>query len=254
MGIGRAIIAANVIHKRLRPHVHQFGYKVYYLCFALSQIKKLGNRFLSLERWNLLGFYRRDHADRNGGDLDVWIRTLLATHKIAEANGEIILLALPRILGYVFNPVSFWFCLDQQGGLRAVLSEVCNTFGEHHSYISYHDDHRVIEPVDWLRSEKLFHVSPFMDVKGYYLFQFQCAEQKVSATVNYYDDQGLLLATSVAGKPEILTTLRLLHYFFRYPLVTFKVIGLIHWEAVRLVLKGIRYRPKPPPPLHEVSR
>jgi len=254
MAIETALIAANVMHKRLRPREHAFNYKVYYLCFSLSKIKNLSNRFLSQESWNLLSFYKKDHGARDGSDLEVWIRSVLSSYGIQEADGEIVLLTLPRILGYIFNPVSFWFCFDKNDGLRAVLSEVSNTFGEHHSYICYHDDHRIIGAEDLLRAEKVFHVSPFMDLKGYYLFRFQYSATKVSAIVNYFDEQGLLLATSISGSPAPLTAVRTIKYLIRFPLMTFKVIGLIHWEAIRIILKGIRYRSKPPCPVQEVSR
>jgi DUF1365 family protein len=242
------------MHKRMRPRIHGFRYKVYYLCFALSDIQKLANRFLSFEKWNLLGFYRRDHGSRDGCDLDAWMRAILRDHHFTEADGDIVLLTLPRILGYVFNPVSFWFCFDRDGGLRAVLSEVSNTFGEHHSYLSFHDDHRAIAPADWLRAEKVFHVSPFLDVKGYYMFRFTCTDKQVAAHVNHYDDQGLLLATSVSGSLQPLSSSSAIKAFLRYPLMTFKVIVLIHFEAIRLVSKGIRYFYKPEPPVQEVTR
>jgi DUF1365 family protein len=253
MGIATALVTADVMHKRLRPRMHGFTYKVYYLCFALGQIEYLSNRLLSLDRWNLLSFHRRDHGARDGSDLAAWIGKVLADYNIAEANGAIILLTMPRVLGYVFNPVSFWFCLDKSGDLRAVLSEVRNTFGEYHSYISFHSDHRLIRPDDWLQSEKIFHVSPFMDVRGYYRFRFICRPDKVFACVNYFDEQGLMLTTSVGGNPAPLTTFAVFKNFFCYPLITLKVIGLIHWEAVRLLLKGVRYRPKPPPPLQKIT-
>jgi len=254
MEMKSAITLATVMHKRLRPRLHSFSYHVYYLCFALSQRTKLSRRFLSLDKWNLLSFYQRDHGARDGSDLETWMRQILAAHQITEADGDIILLTMPRILGYVFNPVSFWFCLDQAGHLRAVLSEVANTFGEHHSYLSYHDDHRVIVPDDQMRATKVFHVSPFMDVQGHYLFRFLCASDRVSATVNHVDDKGILLATSVSGNHISLSDKTLVKCFLNYPLVTLKVITLIHWEAIRIILKGIPYRPKPPPPLQQVTR
>ena len=253
MGITTALVSADVMHKRARPRAHGFTYKVYYLFFALSQIDKLPNKLFSLDRWNLLSFYRRDHGARDGSDLTAWIRKILVDYDMVEADGDILLLALPRVMGYVFNPVSFWFCLDRKGGLRAVLSEVCNTFGEHHGYISFHPDHRPLQPDDWLKSQKIFHVSPFMDVKGHYQFRFICRPDKVFACVNYFDEEGLMLTTSVGGIPAPMTTIAVLKNFLRYPLITIKVIALIHWEAVRLVLKGIRYRPKPSPPLQKIT-
>lgn len=254
MAITTALAIADVMHKRMRPRQHGFRYKVYYLCFALGHMPMLANRFLSLETWNLLSFYRRDHGARDGSDPESWMRSILASHKVTEADGEIVLLTLPRIMGYVFNPVSFWFCLDRNGALRAVLSEVSNTFGEHHSYISYHDDHRAIESTDWMQADKVFHVSPFLAVKGYYKFRFTCTDEKIVAHVNHFDDQGLMLATSVSGSLQPLTSATALRAFVVYPLVTLKVIALIHFEAIRLILKGIRHFHKPEPPVQEVTR
>lgn len=254
MAITTSLTITNVMHKRMRPRQHAFHYKVYYLCFALSQMKNLSNRLLGFETWNLLSFYRRDHGARDGSDLEPWARSLLAQYNITDADGDIVLLTLPRILGYVFNPVSFWFCFDRNGGLRAVISEVSNTFGEHHCYISYHDDHHVIEPNDWLQADKVFHVSPFLPVTGTYKFRFTCTDTQVAAYVNHFDDKGLMLTTSVSGALQPLTSASVLKAFLLYPLMTLKIIFLIHFEAVRLFLKGIRYFHKPEPPTQEVTR
>jgi DUF1365 family protein len=135
-----------------------------------------------------------------------------------------------------------------------VLSEVCNTFGERHCYLCFHDDRRAITGDDWLRAEKVFHVSPFMDVTGHYLFRFVYREDKIGVWIDYYDAEGLMLSTAVTGKRSALTAASLLRCFFRYPLVTLKVIGLIHYQAARLLIKGLRYRSKPIPPVTEISR
>jgi DUF1365 family protein len=158
------------------------------------------------------------------------------------------------VLGYVFNPVSFWFCLNRVGALVCVLSEVRNTFGERHCYLSFHDDGRAITPDEWLTSRKVFHVSPFMQVDGHYEFRFAYGEEKIGVWINHHDAQGLLLTTSLTGKRRPLTDAALLRCFFSYPMVTLKVIGLIHYQALRLIRKGIRYNRKPAPPVTEVSR
>ena len=254
MALSNALLRAQVTHARHSPKPHAFRYGVYYLCFGLSDLPRLANRLLSLDRFNLFSFYERDHGAKDGSSNEAWIRGILREWDIPHADGQIVLQTLPRILGYVFNPVSFWFCLDESGRLRAVLSEVCNTFGERHCYISFHDDRRPIHQDDRLTSQKLFHVSPFMDVRGHYQFRFAYREDATGVWIDYYDNGTLMLATSVTGRREPLTTRRLLYYFFRYPLVTFKVIGLIHFEALRLLLKGMRYRAKPIPPTSEVTR
>jgi DUF1365 family protein len=249
-----AFLVSRVMHKRLRPRSHLFTYGVFYLYFPLSQTAQLRHPFLSVDHWNLLSFYNRDHGARNGSSLETWIRGILADHALAEADGEIVLVTMPRVLGYVFNPVSFWLCMDQVGQLRAVLSEVRNTFGEHHSYLSCHADHRPIQADDWLQSLKLFHVSPFLDVAGTYRFRFAVAQEKIAIHINLFDDNGLLLATSVTGHTQPITRARTVGMILNYPLMTIKIIALIHFEALRLWIKGMRYHSKPLPPSQEITR
>lgn len=251
--VNNRLLISKVAHARQQPKRNAFCYGVYYLCFALDELPLLKNALLSLEKWNLFSFYARDHAD--GKPMEEWIRGVLREWDIPQADGRIVLLTLPRLFGYVFNPVSFWFCLDKEGKLRAVVSEVHNTFNDRHCYISFHDDRRPINPDDWLRAEKVFHVSPFMDITGYYQFRFVYGEEKIGIWIDYYTADGLMLTTSVAGKRSALTAGSLLRCFFRYPMITLKVISLIHYQALRLwLLKGIRYRPHPNPPVSEVSR
>ncbi len=254
MALERALLIASVAHARLRPKRNAFHYHVYYLCTALREIASLGPlRLLSLNRFNLFSFHDKDHGDAKQKP-DEWIAAILAQWNLLQADGDVVLLTMPRLLGYAFNPVSFWFCLDKQGGLRAVLSEVCNTFGEKHCYLTFHDDRRAIGPDDWLRAEKIFHVSPYLTVEGHYQFRFHYAPGRIGVWINHYDQEGLILTTSVAGKRRPLTSPALLACFFRYPLMTLKVVGLIHYQAFRLFLKGVRYIPKPPPPQTEISR
>ena len=158
------------------------------------------------------------------------------------------------MLGYGFNPVSFWLCRDRAGALRAVLAEVNNTFGERHSYFCFHDDHRAICAGDRLSARKMFHVSPFMKVEGRYAFRFSTDGNRVAVTIDLEDDEGLLLRTAIVGRPSALSTRSLLALLARNPLYPFKVIGLIHYQAVRLFLKGVRHFRKPAPPDFNVSR
>ena len=293
MGIANGLLVADVMHKRHYPRENGFCYKVYYLCFGLSALRpvphpnplpegegirgtgndsgnrnesslslwerarvreELSNSMLSLNRFNLFSFHEKDHGKRNGSLIEPWIRQTLSDWNIPEADGDIVLLTLPRILGYVFNPVSFWFCLDKAGNLRAVLSEVSNTFGEHHNYIAFHDDKRPITQDDWIQGEKVFHVSPFMDVDGYYQYRFAYSEETIGIWINHYNHNGLMLSTSVTGKRRPLTARSLLVAFLRYPMVTLKVIALIHYQAIKILFKGIKYRPKPLPPTTEITR
>lgn len=254
MAISNGLMIADVAHARTRPKTNRFRYKVYYLCVPLSGLPALAKlRLLSQRGFNLFGLFARDHEASDSG-LEGWIRGVLQQHNIAHADGEVVLLTLPRVLGYVFNPVSFWFCLTKKGELACVLSEVRNTFGQRHCYLSYHDDGRPIGKDDWLSATKIFHVSPFIAVSGHYQFRFAYGEDRIGVWIDHHDAEGLLLTTSLVGTRQPLNDRSLLYSFVRYPMVTLKVIGLIHYQALKLVRKGIEYRRKPAPPTTEISR
>jgi len=253
MALTNALTVAQVMHARKRPKTNAFRYHVYYLCARLSDVPLLSRLWLfSLNGFNLFSMRERDYGRHTTAEN--WMRQVLAEWNITNADGEIVLMTMPRILGYAFNPVSFWFCLDTSGALRAVLADVTNTFGERHAYLLHHDDGRVITQDDWMSSKKIFHVSPFIEITGHYEFRFAYSEEAVGVWINHNDENGLLLTTSVVGKRQPITSASLLRCFFRYPLVTLKVIGLIHFQALRLTAKGIRYHVKPTPPTVEISR
>lgn len=249
--LSHALLTGRVMHMRHWPKTNGFRYGMYYLCLPLSALPALnGLRLLSLNRANLWSLREADHINRRE-PMERWIRDQLARFQLSEADGEVVLLTLPRLMGYAFNPVTFWFCLDRAGALRAVLSEVNNTFGERHCYLSFHDDHRPIVPDDVLESRKVFHVSPFMDRHGHYTFRFVYGEKRIGVWIDLWQDGRNMLSTALTGTRRPLTDGALLRCFWRYPLVTLKVTFLIHYQALRIVLKGIRYRPKPTP-LQEV--
>lgn len=252
MDVTHALLTAQVIHTRERPKRNHFRYHVYYLVIALSNLNTLSRRLLSLNRLNLFSLHVRDYGRKAAPES--WMRKCLAEWGVTTATGEILLMTMPRILGYAFNPVSFWFCLDQAGELRAVLADVSNTFGERHAYLLHHEDQRVIQPEDVLSARKIFHVSPFLEITGHYQFRFALTNTRIGVWIDHHDADGLLLSTSVVGKRQPLTSRALLACFFRYPLVTLKVIGLIHYQALRLFLKGVRYHTKPHAPTVEISR
>jgi DUF1365 family protein len=163
-------------------------------------------------------------------------------------------MTMPRLLGYVFNPVSFWFCRDRAGSLRAVLCEVNNTFGERHCYLVHRHDGQPIAPDAWLEGRKAFHVSPFLPVDGRYRFRFRLDRDHAHVDVNYHDEQGLLLATSVSGRCEPLSERSLVRRFVANPTMTVAVIARIHWQAFHLWRKRVRVHRKPDPPTELVSR
>jgi DUF1365 family protein len=235
-----AILDAVVVHRRLRPSANAFRYRIAYLCLGLDELDSAGGRWLKLDRSGLVSFRQADHGARDGGDLRTWLLTILHAHGLADCcDGEMVLLTLPRLLGYVFNPVSFWFCHDRAGSVRAVLAEVNNTFGESHCYLVHHADLRAILPADWLEGRKVFHVSPFLPVSGGYRFRFRLDREKAHVDVNYHDEQGLVLATSLGGRREPLRDAAVLRRFLCRPGMTLAVVLRIHWQALQLWQKRV---------------
>ena len=246
-----------VMHRRTRPATNAFRYRVFFLRFPLSRMAELSNAVFSVNRFNLLSFHFADHGD--GGDPATWIRGLLASEGVDDADGEIFLQTFPRVLGYVFNPVSFWFCHRVDGGLRAVIAEVNNTFGERHCYLL--QGSRADAPLaeaEVLQARKVFHVSPFCRVEGAYRFRFSSvhgdAGRQVLARIDFHDEGGLLLATSVSGKAHPFNVRSLVATSLTHPMMTIGVMARIHWQALRLWAKGVPFVPKPAPPAEFVSR
>ena len=250
-----SIVDAVVVHRRSRPRINAFRHRIAYLCLDLGALDRAAGRWLKLDRPGLVSFRRADHGGRDGGDLRTWLRAILAAQGLDETcDGEIVLMTMPRLLSYVFNPVSFWFCRDRNGMLRAVLCEVNNTFGETHCYLVHHDDRRQLAPDAWLDGRKVFHVSPFLPVEGSYRFRFRLDDDRVHVDVNYHDAGGLMLATSVGGRREPLADRTVLRRFLGNPTMTLGVVARIHWQALKLWRKRARFYPKPAPPPEFVTR
>jgi hypothetical protein len=250
-----------VRHERLRPVRNSFSYGVYFIRLPLRAIGQSGPRsaLFSRNRFNLLSFYDADHGDGQR-PLLAWIDALLSSEGIADADGEIWLQTFPRVLGYVFNPVSFWFCHRKDGRLRAILCEVRNTFGEKHHYLL--DTGTVLSYGVELSARKVFHVSPFCSVEGAYRFRFMQASRPVRgrtlprymARIDYDDAAGPMLLTSISGAGYALTGRLIVKAFCTYPLMTLGVIAKIHWQALRLWAKRLPFISKPSPPPTDVTR
>ena len=248
-----AALNASIFHARHRPRGNAFRYGAVYLALPTTELGKGHHASLfSIDQPNLFGLHTKDYGDHETPP-DAWIRNILKDWNLPEADGEIVLVTMPRALGFVFNPVSFWLCFDRVGGLRAVLSEVNNTFGERHCYMCFHDDHRPIVAQDSLHTRKVFHVSPFIDVKGEYRFRFSYAPDRIAIAIDLFDDEGLLLSTTIGGALRPLTTWQLLRALLINPVLPFKVVTLIHWQALKLWLKKMRYFRKPSPPAVAIS-
>jgi uncharacterized protein len=237
MEIVPQILTAKVMHKRLFPKVNAFTYRVYYLAMPLPAVPLPS----VIQR-----FPKKDLGYRDGRCPEAWAREILDRYALSGKIAYIMLVTMPQVLGHVFNPVSFYLCLDDQKQLCSVISEVHNTFGEQHSYLCAHKDQRPIEAGEWLEAEKLFHVSPFLERNGKYRFRFDVQETALGIWIDYYDEENnKKLLTSLVGTLAPLDRHSLAKAFWKHPLITLKAILLIHWQAVKLVLKALRYIPKP---------
>ncbi len=266
-----SLLFGRVMHRRLRPVAHRFVYPVYFCALPLADAAgrdcgsgpaALGGArswLFSHNRFNLFSFHDADHGARDGSPLLPWLRARLAGAGIA-ADGAVWLQCFPRVLGFVFNPVSFWFCHDRDGALRAILAEVNNTFGERHNYLLARADGQALGEDEWLECRKVFHVSPFMAIAGQYRFRFRAgpgAHGDVAwrqSVVNLADAGGELLQTALYGRAEPLTGRALLRAFLRYPWLTLGVVLRIHWQALLLWRKHVPFFRKPEPPLEETTR
>lgn len=181
-----------------------------------------------------------------------WVRDVLAQYQIQGVE-KIELLAQPRVFGHVFNPVSFWLCRRKDGALIAVISEVTNTYGDRHSYLCHHPDMADITRSDQLHATKLMHVSPFQPVEGDYTFRFDITDARIGVWIDYGRATGGLIAT-LTGKREPLSNAGILRSLIRRPLGARRVLALIHWQALKLWIKGALFRGRPTPPPDEVSK
>lgn len=252
------LYTGEIMHRRITPVTHAFRHGVFFLRLRVDVPPARWPALMSRNHWNVFSFHDADHGPRDGSALEPWLRALLARHGLTCADGAIWLQTFPRMLGYVFNPVSFWLCHDREGALRAVLAEVSNTFGEHHHYLVAHDDARPILSGDWLHAQKVFHVSPFLPVQGLYRFRFTEIETgkgaRCSFRIDYDDGQGTRLNTSISGTATPLCSKALIRTFFRYPWMTLGVMLRIHYHALRLWLKRVPFYSKPLPPAEKITR
>jgi len=250
------IVHGEIFHARTRPRRHAFRYRAFCLRLPLSRLDELPAAGIARNRAGVISFHERDHGPRDGSPLLPWIRALLATEGIV-ADGEVVLHAFPRMLGFVFNPVAFWVCHDRGGVARAILCEVSNTFGEHHNYLLANPDRSALVTGQTLHAHKCFHVSPFCEVKGTYAFRFSLRPDAWLARIDYSDTPGQpvpLLHTRIAGRVVPLGAGVARALPWRFPLFTFGVVLHIHWQALRLWLGGVRFFSKPPPPAQLTSR
>ena len=234
-----SIYNGTVIHKRFKPKVHFFKYQVFSLLIDLSELNILDKKisFFSYNSFNLISFFDKDHGDRNGSSLIEWVKKNLKENKITYENIKIKLLCYPRIFGYVFNPLSVFFVYDNNDKLISILYEVKNTFGEQHTYIFKVENDNLLQH----NCEKKFHVSPFIEMNCNYFFRILKPSEKISVIIDQYQSNEKILYASQDGKRTDFTSSELIKSYLKHPLMTFKIISAIHFEAFKLWAKGIKF-------------
>jgi uncharacterized protein len=241
-----AIYVGKVVHVRLKPKSHRFTYRIFMMLIDLDRLDQAGrlSRFFSVGGFNLLSFRENDHLPSFEADVRLAERakTLFSQHHIDVVSCRILLLCLPRVLGYAFNPISVFYAVDDHGQIRGLIYEVRNTFDERHAYVV-----PAAASTETFRhgQEKQFHVSPFLPMDLQYQFSVSTPAKNLFLRIVDIDSSGPLLRTGFSGKHVALSSLTTLKMFFGLPLMTLKVISGIHFEAVRLYFKGMRVYPHP---------
>ena len=228
-----------VTHTRFKPVKHFLKYKTFSLFIDLDELELLDKKFkiFSFNKFNIFSFHNKDHGERNGKSLKEWVLYNLKKFKIEKNINRIKLLCYPRIFGYVFNPLSIFYCYENNI-LKAVFYEVKNTFNEQHTYIFKIKDDKNIQQ----SCKKKFYVSPFMDMKTFYNFELKPPADKLSVLIKQTDKNGLILTAVQTGERKNFSSKQLIINFFKYPLMTLKIISAIHFEALLLWKKGAIYR------------
>ncbi|TFW56001.1 DUF1365 domain-containing protein [Bradyrhizobium sp. MOS001] len=232
----------KVMHARWRPVQHRFTYDVMSLLIDLDRLDDADrqSRLFGVNRAAIFSFHERDHGNRTGANLSQYVRLLAAERGIDLSGGRVRLLCYPRFLGYVFNPLSIYFCYAASGDLALLIYEVRNTFGEMHLYVLPVQDMPGKRSIRQSQAKE-FYVSPFMEMRMHYRFSISPPARHVRVRILQKNEQGAMFAAAFFGRRRRLTDARLLAAFFGLPFLTFKVIAAIHWEALRLWLKGVPY-------------
>jgi DUF1365 family protein len=250
----QALYVGEVVHQRFAPKRHRLAYRVFQTLLDLDAPQSLDRlRFFSRNRFNLFSFYDRDHGPDKAdttSPLRERMTALLRRHGLYEPGDRLFLMAMPRVLGFVFNPISLYFAQAQDGSMRAVIYEVNNTFGDRHSYVL---PVRVSEPHIRQSSDKRLHVSPFMDMDMAYRFDLTAPEERFVLQIRLNRAETPMLFAGFTAQRRTLDDAQLLRLFFVMPFLTLKVVLGIHWEALLLFAKGLRLKPKPPTQKSSVS-
>lgn len=251
--LASALYVGQVMHQRLRPRRHRLSYRSYQLLLDVDELPELARRLrgFSLDRFNLFSLHARDYGDGSGRDLRAQVEARLREAGL-PVGGAIRLLTMPRLLGHGFNPISVWFCHAPDGGpLQALIYEVNNTFGQRHSYLIPVAD--AAAPIIDQGCDKQLYVSPFNGMAMRYRFRVAPPGAAVSVGVSVHDEQGAVLNARLDGQRRALSDAALLRVFFSHPLLTLKVVGAIHWEALRLWLKRVPLSDRPAAPARDLT-
>lgn len=246
----RWLYRGKIYHARYGVAANRFAYPGLFVCFPWAQRSRMQSTLFGVNRPGIFSFYDRDHGD--GHSVDTWLASLLKRQGIDFAPEHTWLQTLPRMLGFVFNPVSFWYCHDAQGNLRAIVCEVNNTFGERHAYVLTPPDQGPVIADTELRCDKEFHVSPFFDRDGEYRFRFRLSERQRTVKIDYYREGVLALRATVSGQAQEMSDRHLLLTLVELGWATVGVVLRIHWQALRLWIKGATFHKKPE--LKEISQ
>lgn len=244
-----ALYRGVVTHRRFRPRAHRLKYRVFWLLLDIEEIDALDRRLrlFSRNRFNLLAFHDRDHGDGSATPLRDQIEALLRQADIDLDGGAVRLLTMPRVLGFVFNPISLWFCHRRDGSLAAMTYEVTSTFGVRHAYVVPVPPEEGRAGVIRQRAAKALYVSPFMDMRMDYSFRGRAPGEALVFEIDGLDADGVLLTARMSGRRHALSDRALLAACAAMPLLTLKVVAAIHWEALKLFLKGVRLTRQPAP-------
>ena len=234
------IYTGSVIHKRFKPKIQVFNYNIFSLLIDLSEIDLLNKtlKIFSYNKFNIISFFDKDHGSRDGSSLRNWVINNLKKNNIESKDVQIKLLCYPRIFGYVFNPLSVFYVYDKNSDLISILYEVKNTFGEQHTYIfKTKKEQNLIQHM----CKKKFHVSPFIEMNCIYFFRLLKPDNKISVIIDVQDPEGKILYASQDGIKSELNNYNLMKSYLKHPLMTFKIIIAIHFEAFKLWAKGIKF-------------
>jgi DUF1365 family protein len=237
----------DVMHARLKPVPHRFSYRVMSLLIDLDRLDEADRQcqLFGVNRAALYSFHEADHGERDGSSLRAYAQARANEHGVSLTGGRVWLLCYPRLLGYTFNPLSIYFCYNANGALALIIYEVRNTFGEIHSYVLPVGPGEITAAGVRQEQDKLFYVSPFVEMATRYRFRISPPGEGVRLRILEVDEEGPLLAATFSGRRRALTTRALLLAFVTLPLLTLRIVGAIHWQALRLWLKGVKLVPRP---------